>query len=86
MVPFCYDFYWLTLAIVAMACQMRHDVSVICFLVLQMLTDIVADSWLLLPVPLFFFTPGSIANLVCMYTGLAVPALNSMKVRLLSIP
>lgn len=46
----------------------------------QVLADNVADSWMLLPVLVFFFTPGFLTNLGCLYAGLVVPALNSIKV------
>ena len=39
---------------------------------------------MLLPVPLFFFTPSFVAFLGCLYAGLVVPALNSIKVRVQS--
>lgn len=48
--------------------------------VIQILAENIADSWMLLPVPLFLFTPSFITNLGCLYTGLVVPALNSIKV------
>lgn len=47
----------------------------------QVLADNVADSWMLLPVPMFFFTPSFITNIGCLYAGLVVPGLNSIKVR-----
>lgn len=51
----------------------------------QVLASNVTDSWMLLPVPLFFFTPAFVAFLGCLYAGLVVPALNSIKVLLRSI-
>lgn len=46
----------------------------------QVIVDNVADSWMLLPTPMFFFTPGFLTKLGCLYAGLIVPALNSIKV------
>ncbi|CAM9731857.1 unnamed protein product, partial [Phaeothamnion confervicola] len=39
----------------------------------------IADSWMLLPCPLFLFTPGFITYGGCVYTGMVVPVLNSIK-------
>ena len=49
---------------------------------LQLLTDNVADSWMLVPTVLCFFTPSFIAKFGCVYAGLVVPSLNSIKVNL----
>lgn len=46
----------------------------------QIIVDNVADSWLLVPTPLFFFMPGFLTNLGCLYAGMVVPSLNSIKV------
>lgn len=51
---------------------------------LQLLTDNVTDSWMLVPVLLCFFTPSFITNIGCVYAGLVVPSLNSIKVRYFS--
>ncbi|CAM9541237.1 unnamed protein product [Sphacelaria rigidula] len=45
----------------------------------QLIADSVADSWMLLPTPAFIFTPGFLTNLGCLYAGLVVPSLNSIK-------
>lgn len=48
---------------------------------LQLLSDNIADSWMLVPALLCFFTPAFITNFGCVYAGLVVPSLNSIKVR-----
>lgn len=48
---------------------------------MQLLTDNIADSWMLLPALLCFFTPSFITSFGCVYAGLVVPSLNSIKVR-----
>ncbi|CAM9742334.1 unnamed protein product, partial [Discosporangium mesarthrocarpum] len=45
----------------------------------QIIVDNVTDSWMLLPTPFFIFTPGFITYAGCVYAGLVVPALNSIK-------
>eukprot|EP00752_Nemacystus_decipiens_P010653 g9486.t1 len=45
----------------------------------ELLTDNIADSWMLVPALLCFFTPSFITNLGCAYAGLVVPSLNSIK-------
>lgn len=47
---------------------------------LQLLTDNIADSWMLVPVLLCFFTPSFMTKIGCVYAGLVVPSLNSIKV------
>jgi hypothetical protein len=44
-----------------------------------MIAENIADSWMILPVPLLIVTPGFIVRGGCVYTGLLVPALNSAK-------
>eukprot|EP00903_Cladosiphon_okamuranus_P019888 g18280.t1 len=45
----------------------------------ELLTDNIADSWMLVPALLCFFTPAFITNFGCVYAGLVVPSLNSIK-------
>jgi hypothetical protein len=40
----------------------------------------IADSWLLVPASIFIFTPSFITYAGCLYVGMVVPALNTMKV------
>lgn len=47
---------------------------------MQLLTDNIADSWMLLPALFCFFTPSFITNIGCVYAGLVIPSLNSIKV------
>jgi hypothetical protein len=44
-----------------------------------MIAENIADSWMILPVPLLIVTPGFIVRGGCVYTGLLVPALSSAK-------
>ncbi|CAM9897708.1 unnamed protein product [Chrysoparadoxa australica] len=40
----------------------------------------IKDSWMLCVVPLFLFTPGFITYAGCIYVGMGVPALNTIKI------